>query len=381
MGDLLDAFTTAEAVYAATEKELLAAGIGNGVTRRLKDKSLDEAHAILNRVVEVGDWVLTPDDALYPVNLHRLPDRPAALYCRGTMPDMDKHLTLAVVGTRHTSQEGWKEAYRLSAGLAAGGAIVVSGGAKGIDAAAHAGAVESGGITVAVMGCPVNEGYPVENTALRERIVADGGLLMSEYPHGLPCRCIYQIRNRLLAGLSHGVCLGETPIRSGARITARLAREQGREVFALPASLVGHLNDGAHREIRGGASLVTCAAELLEEFTALFPDSLDLEAAKRIYKELDVKVDEKPEKVEKTKKASNHKPSPTAPISSPAGECPAAASPTARKVFEALTEKPCPVDELAAKTALSVAALLGALTELELFGCAANAAGQQYYRV
>lgn len=381
MGDLLDAFTTAEAVYSATDKELQAAGIGNGVVRRLKDKSLDEARTIFNRVMEAGDWVLTPDDALYPVNLHRLSDRPAALYCRGTMPDMDKNLTVAVVGTRRASQEGWQEAYRLTAGLAAGGAIVVSGGAKGIDAAAHAGALENGGITVAVMGCPVDERYPVENIALRERIVADGGLLMSEYPHGQPYRCIYQVRNRLLAGLCHGVCLGETPIRSGARITARLAREQGRDVFALPGSLVGHRNDGAHREIRGGASLVTCAAELLEEFTALFPDSVDIEAAKQMYKDLDIKVTQSPEREEKVKSVSKQKAVPIEPSLPTTGQCPDAASPTARKVYEALTTKPCPVDELAAKTELSVAALLGALTELEMFGCAANAAGQQYYRV
>ena len=223
-GDLLDAFDTAVAIYAATEKDLQAVGIGNNVLRRLKDKSLQEARAILNRVVEAGDWVLTPDDALYPNGLRRLPDRPTALYCRGTMPDMDIHLTVAVVGTRHCSDEGWQETYRLAAELAAGGAIVVSGGAKGIDAAAHAGALESGGITVAVMGCPVDERYPVENVALRERIVADGGLLMSEYPHGQPYRCVYEIRNRLLAGMSHGVCLGETPTRSGARITALGAR-------------------------------------------------------------------------------------------------------------------------------------------------------------
>ena len=381
MGDLLDAFNTAAAVYAATEKELQTAGMGASVLRRLKDRSLHKAHIILNRVTEAGDWVLTPDDALYPAGLRRLPDRPAALYCRGTMPDMDACLTVAVVGTRHASDEGRQETYRLAAELATGGAIVVSGGAKGIDAAAHAGALESGGVTVAVMGCPVDKRYPVENIPLRERIVADGGLLMSEYPHGEPYRCVYQIRNRLLSGLSHGVCLGETPTRSGARITARLAREQGREVFAMPGSLSGHRNDGAHREIRGGAVLVTCAAELLEEYTATFGDVLDIDAAKEIHDLMQTKTAERPQPVKKKQKAAESK-TKKAPEQLPPTyvACPDAVSEPARQVYDVLTEKPCPVDDLAVKTGLSIATLLGALTELEMFGCAANAAGQQYYR-
>lgn len=381
MGDLLDTFGSAAAVYTATDKALREAGIPPRIVRKLKNKSLAEARVILNRVVEAGDWVLTPEDALYPVNLHRLADRPAALYCRGTMPDMDARLTLAVVGTREPSEEGWREAYSLSSGLAAGGAIIVSGGAKGIDAAAHAGALESGGVTVAVMGCPVNGKYPLENRALRERIVAEGGLLISEFPHGSKDKCIYQIRNRLIAGLSHGVCLGETPIPSGGLITSRLGREQGKDIFALPGMLAGHRNDGAHREIRNGAALITCATDVLEEYETLFPGLLDLDAASEAQKLLDKQPAQKPAE-EKTKRATAPKavkppvtaaPSPT--------ECPDTASAAAKQVFACLTDKPRPVDDLAAETGLPIPALLGALTELEMFGCAANTAGQQYYKL
>lgn len=381
MGDLLDTFGSAAAVYTATDKALREAGIPPRIVRKLKNKSLAEARVILNRVVEAGDWVLTPEDALYPVNMHRLADRPAALYCRGTMPDMDARLTLAVVGTREPSEEGWREAYSLSSGLAAGGAIIVSGGAKGIDAAAHAGALESGGVTVAVMGCPVNGKYPLENRALRERIVAEGGLLISEFPHGSKDKCIYQIRNRLIAGLSHGVCLGETPIPSGGLITSRLGREQGKDIFALPGMLAGHRNDGAHREIRNGAALITCATDVLEEYETLFPGLLDLDAASEAQKLLDKQPAQKPAE-EKTKRATAPKavkppvtaaPSPT--------ECPDTASAAAKQVFASLTDKPRPVDDLAAETGLPIPALLGALTELEMFGCAANTAGQQYYKL
>lgn len=381
MGDLLDTFGSAAAVYTATDKALREAGIPPRVVRRLKNKSLAEARAILNRVVEAGDWVLTPEDALYPVNLHRLADRPAALYCRGTMPDMDARLTLAVVGTREPSEEGWRAAYSLASGLAAGGAIVVSGGAKGIDAAAHAGAIESGGVTVAVMACPVNGNYPIENSGLRRRIVAEGGLLISEFPHGSKDKCIYQIRNRLIAGLSHGVCLGETPTRSGGLITSRLGREQGKEVFAMPGMLAGHKNDGAHREIRNGAALITCAADVLEEYETLFPALLDIDAARQTQKLLEKQPAQHPavqKKVKKHKEKSVEPPARAVP--SPA-ECPDTASAAAKKVYACLTDKPRPVDDLATETGLPIPALLGALTELEMFGCAANAAGQQYYKL
>lgn len=381
MGELLDHFGNAAVIYNATEQALRDIGISARVVRRLQDKSLTDARTILNRVVQSGDWLLTPEDALYPVNLRRLSDLPAVLYCRGTMPDMDACLTIAVVGTRKCSDEGLREAHSLAAGLAAGGAVVVSGGAKGVDAAAHAGALDGGGVTVAVMGCPVDERYPVENAALRARIVESGGLLMSEYPHGLPYRCVYEIRNRLLSGLSHGVCLGETPLRSGGRITARLAREQGREVFAMPASLVGHLNDGAHREIQNGAALITSAADVLEEYHDLFPFALDIEAAREIQKQLHSRMLPKTPATAKLHKKKAVKQSP--PASQQAQlfvDCPETASPAARQVYDCLEETPCPVDELAAKTGLSVPTLLAALTELEMLGCAANTAGQKYYR-
>ncbi len=380
MGDLLDTFGSAAVIYTTTDKALREAGIPPRVVRKLKNKSLAEARVILNRVVEEGDWVLTPEDALYPVNLHRLADRPAALYCRGTMPDMDARLTLAVVGTREPSEEGWREAYSLSSGLAAGGAIVVSGGAKGIDAAAHAGALESGGVTVAVMGCPVNGKYPLENRGLRERVVNEGGLLISEFPHGSKDKCIYQIRNRLIAGMSHGVCLGETPIPSGGLITARLGREQGKEIFALPGTLAGHLNDGAHREIRNGATLITCATDVLEEYEALFPGLLDLDAAREVQTLLDKHPAQKPVAEKATRAAAPKMVEPLTAVTPPA-QCPDTASAAAKRVYACLTDKPRPVDELAAETGLPIPALLGALTELEMFGCAAIAAGQQYYKL
>lgn len=384
--DLLDAFGHARVVYEATPEQLKQVGMTDELCKRLSDKSLDVAHRILDRVLDLGDWVLTPEDALFPLSLRHMTGCPAALYARGAMPDLDRTPAVAVVGTRHASRDGWRDAYALSAGLAAGGMVVVSGGAVGIDAAAHSGALAAGGTTIVVMACPLNENYPVENDTLRQQVVANGGLLLSEFPPNEPYKCEFPIRNRLMVGLSQAVCLAETPTRSGARITARLAREQNREVFALPGALAGHLYDGAHKEIQSGATLVIRATDVLREYAPLFPGMLDLEAAEQMQKQMEHGGVSRPEKKEKTPRRSRPrretKPKPHVSDSPPsvAAACPDTASAAAQRVYAALTDRFVPVDELAAATEMPVAALLAALTELEMYGCAENGAGQQYKR-
>ncbi len=385
---LLDAFDTAATVYAADDTALAAAGVRGDLRRRLADKSLTAAHRILNTVLEKGQWLLTPEDALYPMSLRQLPGFPVVLYCRGVMPRLDSTPAIAVVGTRRANDIGKQEARSLAAGLAAGGMVVVSGGATGIDAAAHAGALDGGGITVVVMACPLDENYPAPNEALRQQVVEQGGLLVSEYPSGEPYRCDFHVRNRLLVGLSQAVCLAQTPTRSGARITARLAREQGRDVYAMPGALTGHRFDGAHREIQSGAALVIRATDILRDFAPQFPGMLDLEAAEAAQKAAENRQtpsDEtdcepqaprrRPTKKKKTKPVEEAKPA--TPVVS---TCPVEASADAQAVFAALTTLPQPVDLLADVTALPMPRLLAALTELEMLGCAANSAGQQYKR-
>ena len=387
VGDLLDAFGHARTIYESTEEQLRAAGMSRELCLRLADKSLDTAHAILDRVLELGDWVLTPEDALYPLSLRYMTGCPAVLYARGVMPDLDSTPAVAVVGTRHASRDGWREAYALAAGLAAGGMVVVSGGAVGIDAAAHSGALAAGGVTIVVMACPLNENYPADNADLRRQVVSGGGLLLSEFPPDQPYKCEFPVRNRLMVGLSQGVCLAETPTRSGARITARLAREQNREVFALPGALSGRLHDGAHKEIQGGATLVVRATDVLREFAPLFPGMLDMETAEAVQRQAEGRQPQPPEKVKKTrakrpkkreKKAIDTSVDVSPTIASVA--CPDYASPSARAVYNVLTENFVPVDELAAAANMPIPSLLAALTELEMLGCAVNGAGQQYKR-
>ncbi len=384
VGELLDAFGHARTLYEATPKELKDAGLTPDLCRRLGDKSLDTAHRILDRAMELGEWILTPEDALYPLSLRHMPDCPTALYARGVMPDLDSTPAVAVVGTRRPSKEGWREAHALSAGLAAGGTVVVSGGAVGIDAAAHTGALDAGGVTIVVMACPLSVNYPADNAALRDRVVAGGGLLISEFPPDEPYKCEFSVRNRLMVGLSQAVCLAETPTRSGARITARLGREHNRDVYALPGALSGHHYDGAHREIQNGATLVIRATDILRDLAPAYPGVVDLEAAEDWQKKLEQNATSVPEKSTRRRRnpaAKKEKPTPPPqPTPTASVACPDAATPVAKQVYGALTDTLQPVDDLAVSADLPIPAVLAALTELEMYGCAVNSAGQQYKR-
>lgn len=393
VGELLDVFGHARAVYEAAQEDYKKASLSDDLCCRLSDKTLDKAHRILNRVLELGDWVLTPEDALYPMCLLHSVAPPVVLYARGVMPDLDCMPAVAVVGTRHATREGLLEARGLAAGLSAGGAVVISGGAVGIDAAVHQGAIEGGGVTIVVMACPLNEEYPLENRDLRHRVVESGGLLLSEFPPDEPYKCDFHIRNRIMAGLSQAVCLAQTPSRSGARITARLARENNREVFALPGMLSGRRYDGAHKEIQGGATLVIRATDILREYAPMYPSMLDLDAAEAAQKTIEgrplgdtIAPKQEKKKREKPKQRPRRKqkePEIVADENPPLMmvACPDGVGEVAKKVFEVLTAQPQPVDVLAEAAQMPIPTLLAALTELEMFGCAANSAGQQYKRV
>ena len=392
MNGLLDAFGTAQAVYEASPSGLQEAGLPAEVCSRLTDHSLEEARRIFDRTLQNGDWILTPEDALYPPQLRHLSAGcPAVLYCRGVMPDLAANPAVAVVGTRRSTPQGEQEAFALAAGLAAGGMVVVSGGANGIDAAAHRGALSVGGVTIVVMACELSGNYPAETADVRRMAAVHGGLLVSEFPPGSRSDCVYPIRNRLMVGLSHGVCVGQTPHRSGARITARIAREQGADVFALPGSVSGHFSDGANEEIRNGAMLVRGASDILEEYAPRFPGMLDVEAGSRAEEQARRQTppvqSPRPLRKKRTSSAAagGTEPPEKIPAQSAAGSaapsvCPVSASDTARQVWEALADTPRPVDELAQQTGLPVARLLAALTELEMLGAAQQQAGQQYVR-
>ncbi len=217
---------------------------------------------------QAGVRLITLEEEEYPGLLAGIFDPPLVLYVRGEFRSADA-LAVAMVGARRSSYYGRKQAGRLASALARAGFTVVSGLARGIDAAAHEGALEGGGRTLAVMGCGLSQVYPEEHTGLAERIAGQGAIL-SEHPMGFPVLPNnFPRRNRIISGLSLGAVVVEAARRSGSLITARWALEQGREVFAVPGPVDRPSSAGCHRLIRDGAKLVETVEDILEELGPL----------------------------------------------------------------------------------------------------------------
>lgn len=209
----------------------------------------------------------------YPTALEHIYDPPPALFFRGTLDSRDK-ICVALVGSRRPTPYGLAVAEKLAGDLAKVGVTVVSGMARGVDTAAHRGAMKAGGRTLAVLGCGVDVCYPPENRKVMERIIAAGAVI-SEFPPGAPPQAWhFPVRNRIISGLSRATVIVEAGEKSGALITADLALEQGRDVMAVPGPVTNRMSRGPHRLIKQGARLVESAVDILEELGLenLFPD-------------------------------------------------------------------------------------------------------------
>ncbi len=231
--------------------------------RQPDEARLDNTLAWLT--AEPGRHVLTYDDARYPPSLRELSDPPLLLFALGNI-DLLHHPSLAIVGTRHPTPGGAQNARAFARDLAGRGVCIASGLAQGIDAAAHHGALDAQGYTLAVVGTGVDRVYPAQHRELAHAIVNHAGLIVSELALGTPPQPgHFPRRNRILAALSLGALVVEAAPQSGSLITARLAGELGREVFAIPGSIHNPMARGCHRLIREGAKLVESSADILEE--------------------------------------------------------------------------------------------------------------------
>ena len=219
--------------------------------------------------------LITWGDDAYPQALTRMPDPPLMLYVCGTPGAWQQHPCLAIVGSRNPTAQGLDNARHFARALSQGGWVIASGLALGVDGAAHEGALEASGPTVAVIGTGPESIYPRKHLGLAQRIVRAGGAIVSEYAPGMPVRSEnFPLRNRIIAGLSLGTLVVEAALESGSLITAKLAVESGREVFAIPGSIHSPHSKGCHALIRQGAKLVETAADILEEFSAgIFADA------------------------------------------------------------------------------------------------------------
>ncbi len=267
---LLERFGAAAAVLDAAPSQLREVpGIGPKLASRLA-AARDEIDVdkVLATCREHAIQILTDADSSYPRLLTEIHDPPPVLFMQGQFRPEDA-LSIAIVGSRHATHYGLAQAERLAASLARAGLTIVSGLARGIDAAAHRGALAAGGRTIAVLGSGLLNLYPPEHAALAAQVSAQGALISEAPPHSPPLAGAFPQRNRIISGLSLGVIVVEASTQSGALISARHAMEQGREVFAVPGRVDNRLAHGCHRLIRDGAKLVETADDVLEELGPL----------------------------------------------------------------------------------------------------------------
>lgn len=362
--EIISYFGNAESLYFAGEYEWRISGIFTpGQINKLKTTTLDEAKKIVYDCQRYRIKIITPDDADYPSMLFKLPNLPLVLYVRGNLDCLKNKISIAVVGAREASDIGARIARALSASLSRSGAIIVSGAAKGIDSAAHSGALDAGAQTVAVLGCGFGTDYLPENEPLR-REIAGHGALVTEYPPLTPAfGRNFPFRNRIISGLSYGTIVIEANEKSGSLRTVGHAIEQGRDIFAVPGDITSSMNMGTNKLLRDGAKPVFNAMDVLEEYAERFPDLLDINKIETVLTMQTPSA--KPKTAEKKKPFV--KPTVSQNISD-----------KAKLICDAFTTDTMQAEELILKTKLSTSDFLTAMTELELLGIIEPLAGKNY---
>lgn len=337
---LVDRFGSPENVFKAKRNDLLSVeGVGESLASSIVDlKPPKEVLRDLELVEKHGVRMVTFSDSDYPMLLREIYDPPPFLYLFGNLqPDS---INVAIVGSRNATPYGRTVTKRLSADLATRGLTIVSGMARGIDTAAHMGALSGGGNTVAVLGCGLGTVYPPENRRLFEK-VRQNGAVISEFPFlASPEAHHFPARNRIISGLCVGTVIVEATHKSGSLITAKLAAEQGREVFAVPGSITSFKSTGTHSLIKQGAKLVEQANDIMEEL------NLDRHGTRK-----------------------------------PPGQRPMVdMTPEEERVFDQLTPYPTHIDNLIRQLSLPAGELLSLLLHLELKGLATQGQGKLFSR-
>ena len=348
---LVHAFGAPDAVLSAPQSALEEMGCRPPLVEAIRRGPAPDAIRELDKELEQLQrrkvTVLTYLDAQYPAPLRTIPDPPPLLYVQGSLLETDRH-AVAIVGTRKVSAAGRIVAEELARDLAKMGFTIVSGLARGVDAAAHRGALAGKGRTLAVMGCGLDRTYPADHRQLRETIEQEGAVL-SELPLGAaPHSYHFPRRNRIISGLSLGVVVTEAAIESGSLITARLAGEQGREVFAVPGFVKAEQSRGPNSLIKDGARLVESAQDILEE---LLPQ-LDPAFRERL--------------------AGG-----AGTVAQPKVQF----SPDETLVYDVLSVLPQSVDDVIRRSGLPAAQVAAILLSLELNNCIRQLPGNEYVRV
>lgn len=349
--ELLHRFGTAEQVFFAGERDYREViNLSRPELEGLLFKNIGYAGRVIETCREKGYRILTIQDAEYSERLRNIYAPPLVLYVKGTLPPVDEALCIGIVGTRRYTRYGETSAERLGFDLARHGCVVVTGLARGIDTSAARGALRAGGRVIGVLGSGLNTVYPAENRALF-RAVSESGALVTEYAPEVPVtKAAFPARNRIISGLSVGVTVVEAPEKSGALITAAHALEQGRDVFVMPGNVNLPSFKGSNALLKEGAFPLTGAEDILREYAGFFTEKpeldppppqktrkIDIDNAKIIEYSYLEKVADSLDGEEKT-------------------------------VFLAIGQSTLHIDEIIIQTGLSTAAVLSALTMLEIKG-------------
>ncbi len=348
--------------------------------KSLSNKSLKRCENILNSCKENGIQILTLADKNYPELLRNIDSPPAVLYYKGRLPDFNNLPTVSIVGTRHADEYSIKAAWSLSARLALANFIIVSGGALGIDSAAHNGALDTGCITVALLGCGINYPYLKSNEELRNKI-SETGCLISEFPPNFPLKKYsFHLRNRLISGLTLGTVIIEAGEKSGALITAKCANEQGRDVFVITGKPDDMKYQGSYKLLRDGAIPVFKASDVISEYYHIFGNVINAEFSEsfdlsRLYAQKH--STKKSPKSEKTTEISSENIEDEKFILKNFYET---LSKNAKLVYNCINMDNFTVDDLITSE-LSFSEVLSAITELELSGVVKAIPGGRYTKL
>lgn len=366
---LLRSFPDPEDIYYADQEELLLTGaLTRDQAAILQNKGLKEAETILGDCQRLGLRILTIQDAEYPSRLKNIYDPPVLLYTKGRIPAFDEEVAVALVGTRSCTPYGVSCARKLGQGLAKGGAVVVSGLAKGVDAEGTHAALRAGGFAVGVVGNGLDIAYPASSRYLYEDLAA-AGLLLSEYPPGKrPSAGHFPARNRIISGLSVATVVVEAPEKSGALITASTALDQGRDVFAVPGPIDAPGSVGCNRLIRDGAGLAADAWDILREYEHRFPGKLKSEGTAEPPQETGYIREERPE------------PKPVAPTYSLKKDGQGLTDDQIILLRILCEEDAALMDDLAEESGIPIRRVLSALTVLEIDNLVVQHPGKRYTR-
>lgn len=380
---IFERFTDITKFYSGGEKSWRSCGfLSPNDIDKLNKCNTTESERIINRCKELGYSIICIDDENYPECLYNIDSPPALIYVNGTLPDMDNRLTIGIVGTRRAKEYGLNNSYKFAYALAKYGVTIVSGGALGVDCASHRGALKADGVTVCVRGCGINCRYLNENSKMRQDITKRGAVISEYPPDETPRGYYFPARNRIISALSDGVLIIEAGAKSGSLITADLAIDQGKEVFALVGNNSPQ-NEGSNERIKEGTAIpVTDFLDILTAFDNLYAtdekvdfNNISLEDIEAIpvkgkspfrnKAKTNNNINKKKIFFNKSKTETKHKKN-------------LKLNTTAQKVYEYISNEPVHIDKISSDLQIPVFKVLSAISELEMNNLITALQGRRY---